>query len=302
MSAMLDMLMMHEAKDDLRILHREEYAEWEERCSDRDSDRRMDYDRWTPVQRQVIESHIKGLCLQSRGPHIAILRLHTIDHRMAAYAALCRVREILPIIDEYDRYDRELAEGAMQDYEEVVTRTAFRDADPPDELVNAYSNRISRFEMYSMASRSEMFAQHLVESRREAIAAISALVCYPRVLTQAHRMTDVEEMSSSVIREFQRSRSVEGFSVAGAPDRGRTSFDLASSGPVPAGFVSPTTNADFERDSLERIAGSVTEFIDKMVVVQSKAPRATSKPVEGPLQRFLRMGSIGENKNRRDGS
>lgn len=299
MSTMLDSPIMYDAREDMRLSCREDFSEWEERCSDRDSDRRMDYDRWTPVQRQVIESHVKEFCLQSREVCIAISRLHIIDHRMAAYAALGRLRDLLPILDGYDR---ERAEGAMQDYEEVITRTAFRDADPSDEIVSAHSERISRFEMHSKSVSSMMFAAHLESRRRDAIVAIGTLVCYPRVLTQTLRMTDAAEMSLSVIREIQRSRAIEGFSVAGAPDRGRTSFDLASSGTVPAGFVSPTTNADFERDSLERIAGSVTEFIDKMVVVQSKAPRATSKPVEGPLQRFLRMGSVGENKNRRDGS
>lgn len=74
----------------------EEYAEWMERCSDPLSVRRMDYERWTPTQREIVRKHLQEACLESESIDLVVSMLHGFDRRMCVVSICGLFSRLLP--------------------------------------------------------------------------------------------------------------------------------------------------------------------------------------------------------------
>lgn len=102
----------------------EEYAEWMERCSDPLSVRRMDYERWTPTQREIVRKHLQEACLESESIDLVVSMLHGFDRRMCVVSICGLFSRLLPSLKgQGEKESRE----ALEMYEEAMMSLERRD-------------------------------------------------------------------------------------------------------------------------------------------------------------------------------
>jgi len=292
--------------------HSDELLEWNERCStDPASDRRMDYHRWTPFQKELVIEHLRRDCLRYLRARDDISKLTTFDQRMAAFAQLAVARKLLPALEGLAF---EEGEAVISCAEDVVLNAPFR-----DQIHRLSSSQreatfyvINKFDMLARSMRSNMSNCDAVQ--RAAADAILMLYdedgvgymlgdsCDGKFFTKAtyiltyHRKVDRLRTGGISISGIEVVPDDEAISVANQ----QPSLDAESQairGPMPGSLEWSNRKEEFMK---EVIADSIKEFIDRISAIQS---RRDGVPIEeSKIEKKTVMSILADMASRMNGN